>query len=219
MPAARCLAGSPLDTVDSPYPFSISTAQTETERVLTERLSEFGVEIERGVELVGFEQDEHEVRSTLRHADGREEICVSSWIAGTDGSHSTVRDVVGTRLAGLVQGRAFPARRCRGRLRPRPRLDALLLFGERRASARVPDGRRSAAPDRADRRVRRAVDATLQQLQAICDQRAGGITLRNPRTGSRSSRSITLRCPPTASGGRFSPVTPPTSTARPAVRV
>jgi 2-polyprenyl-6-methoxyphenol hydroxylase-like FAD-dependent oxidoreductase len=27
-----------LDTVDSPFPFSVTTAQTETERVLTERL-------------------------------------------------------------------------------------------------------------------------------------------------------------------------------------
>ena len=31
-----------LGSVDSPYPFSIATAQTETERVLTERLEELG---------------------------------------------------------------------------------------------------------------------------------------------------------------------------------
>ncbi|MFL5829633.1 MAG: FAD-dependent monooxygenase, partial [Solirubrobacteraceae bacterium] len=55
-----------LGTVDSPYPFSISTAQTETERVLAERLEALGVTIDRGVELVGLEQDDSEVRSILR---------------------------------------------------------------------------------------------------------------------------------------------------------
>ena len=175
----KVLGRMPLDTVDSPYPFSISTAQTETERVLTERLSEFGVEIERGVELVGFEQDEHEVRSTLRHADGREEICVSSWIAGTDGSHSTVRDVVGTRLAGSFKGERFLL----GDVEADCDLDhasmhsyfsanagPLLVFpmvgGRLRLIAQIDE---SGGP----------VDATLQQLQQICDQRAGGITLQS----------------------------------------
>ena len=37
-------ARMPLDTVDSPYPFSVTLPQTETERVLAERLRELGVE-------------------------------------------------------------------------------------------------------------------------------------------------------------------------------
>ena len=95
-----------LGTVDSPYPFSVSTAQTETERVLAERLEALGVTIDRGVELVGLEQDDREVRSILRHADGSEELFVSSWIVGADGSHSTVRDQVGTKLE--VRSKAKP---------------------------------------------------------------------------------------------------------------
>jgi 2-polyprenyl-6-methoxyphenol hydroxylase-like FAD-dependent oxidoreductase len=175
----KLLGRIPLDTVDSPYPFSISTAQTETERVLTERLSELGVEIERGVELVGFEQDDVEVRSTLRHADGAEETCASSWIAGTDGSHSTVRDVVGTKLAGSFKGERFLL----GDVEAEYDLDRdsmhsffsadagpLLVFpmigGRLRLIAQVDD---SGPP----------VDPTLDQLQQICDQRAGGITLRS----------------------------------------
>jgi len=62
-----------LDTVDSPFAFSLSTAQTETERILTERLAARGITVDRGVELVGLEQDDDEVRSTLRHTDGSEE--------------------------------------------------------------------------------------------------------------------------------------------------
>ncbi len=37
--------------VDSAFPYSLLTAQTETERVLTERLGRLGVTIDRGVEL------------------------------------------------------------------------------------------------------------------------------------------------------------------------
>jgi 2-polyprenyl-6-methoxyphenol hydroxylase-like FAD-dependent oxidoreductase len=103
----KTLARVALDTVDSPYPFSISTAQTETERVLTERLAELGVGIERGVELVQLEQDDEEVRSTVRHPDGSEETVASRWIAGTDGARSTVRAQVGTTLEGSFEGERF----------------------------------------------------------------------------------------------------------------
>ena len=37
-------ARMPLDTVDSPYPFSVTLPQTETERILAGRLRELGVE-------------------------------------------------------------------------------------------------------------------------------------------------------------------------------
>ncbi len=43
----------------------------------------------------------------MRDSDGRERTIVSSWIAGTDGSHSTVRDVVGTKLEGSFVGERF----------------------------------------------------------------------------------------------------------------
>jgi 2-polyprenyl-6-methoxyphenol hydroxylase-like FAD-dependent oxidoreductase len=92
-----------LGTVDSPYPYAISTAQTETERLLTARLEALSVSVDRGVELLGFEQDDHEVQARLRHADGSEGFASSS-IAGTDGSHSTVRSQLGTKLEGFFKG-------------------------------------------------------------------------------------------------------------------
>ena len=52
----RTLARVPLDTVRSPYPFSASLGQDETERILTARLAALGVTIERGRELVSLEQ-------------------------------------------------------------------------------------------------------------------------------------------------------------------
>jgi hypothetical protein len=50
MPTASC-SGASSSTVDGPYAYSVSTAQSETERLLTERLTELGGTIDRGVEL------------------------------------------------------------------------------------------------------------------------------------------------------------------------
>src|SRR5580704_1086336 len=92
-----------LDTVDSPYPFSVTLPQDETERILTARLAALGVAVERERELVGFEQDATGVRAHLRSG---EEIR-SDWIAGTDGSHSTVRGALGLSLEGSFKGETF----------------------------------------------------------------------------------------------------------------
>ena len=166
-----------LGSVDSPYPFSLATAQTETERVLTERLEELGVTIDRGVELVGLEQDNHEVRSALRHADGSEEMFVSSWIVGADGSHSAVRDQVGTKLEGSFKGETYllgdveadydfdrrAAHTCFS-----PTHGPLVVFpmlGERlRLIAQIDSSDADVTP-------------TLEQLQLICDHQGAGIRL------------------------------------------
>src|ERR1700691_3943429 len=42
----------PLGGVDSAFPFTLTTAQTETERVLGEHLESVGVTVDRGVELL-----------------------------------------------------------------------------------------------------------------------------------------------------------------------
>ena len=174
----RTIGRLQLDTVDSPFPFSVSTAQTETERILTERLAALGVTVDRGVELVGFEQDDDEVRSTLRHADGSEETLVSSYIAGTDGSHSTVRDLVGTKLEGSFEGERFLL----GDVEADYTLDRdsmhtyfsadagpLLIFPMQRERLRL-----IAQIDRDS-----DVAPTIEALRQICDARAGGIEVRS----------------------------------------
>ncbi|MBO0676647.1 FAD-dependent monooxygenase [Mycolicibacterium sp. S2-37] len=93
--------------VDSAFPFSLLTPQTETERVLGERLEELGLAVERGVELVGLIQGDESVRATLRCADGAEETLDATWLIGADGAHSTVRHQVGTRLQGSFKGERF----------------------------------------------------------------------------------------------------------------
>jgi 2-polyprenyl-6-methoxyphenol hydroxylase-like FAD-dependent oxidoreductase len=97
----------PLDTVDSPYPFSVTLPQTETERILAGRPRELGVEVERGTELLGFDQDDARVEASLRLADGRQETAGFAFVVGADGSHSTVRSAAGTNLEGTFVGEKF----------------------------------------------------------------------------------------------------------------
>jgi 2-polyprenyl-6-methoxyphenol hydroxylase-like FAD-dependent oxidoreductase len=96
-----------LDLVDSPFPFSVTIAQTETERILTEALAEQGVTVEREVSLADLTQDEHLVHAVLEHADGRRETVSTSWLVGADGGHSQARKLVGSALAGKFQGEQF----------------------------------------------------------------------------------------------------------------
>ena len=97
----------PLGGVDSAFPFTLTTAQTETERVLGDHLQSLGVIVERGVELVGLAQDGGAAELTVRHDDGSTEQVSTSWVIGADGAHSTVRKMVGTKLAGSFVGERF----------------------------------------------------------------------------------------------------------------
>jgi 2-polyprenyl-6-methoxyphenol hydroxylase-like FAD-dependent oxidoreductase len=103
----RKLFRVPLSDVDSAFPFTLTTAQTETERVLGEHLESLGVTVERGVELAALTQDNDEAHVTLRHGDGCTELVTVPWVIGADGAHSSVRKMVGTKLAGSFVGERF----------------------------------------------------------------------------------------------------------------
>jgi 2-polyprenyl-6-methoxyphenol hydroxylase-like FAD-dependent oxidoreductase len=80
-----------LEGVNTPYSFGLMLPQSETERLLEERLQELGVTVERRVELVKFESGSAGIEATLRHADGRAESVAADWMVGCDGAHSAVR--------------------------------------------------------------------------------------------------------------------------------
>jgi len=105
--AGRRLARVDLDGVDSPFPFSVTTPQTETERILAEFLAGQGVTVERGAELTGLVQDADGVRATVRHDDGRDEVITAPYLMGADGARSAVRHLVGAALAGSFKGERF----------------------------------------------------------------------------------------------------------------
>jgi 2-polyprenyl-6-methoxyphenol hydroxylase-like FAD-dependent oxidoreductase len=91
------------DGAATPYPFALMIPQSETERLFEEFLNTLGVQVERTVELTGFTTAATHLTSTLRHADGREEILETPWLIGCDGAHSTVRKQLGLEFKGSTQ--------------------------------------------------------------------------------------------------------------------
>ncbi|HXV79568.1 MAG TPA: FAD-dependent monooxygenase [Candidatus Binatia bacterium] len=86
--------------LDSPFPFALSLPQSKTEQLLTRHLAKFGTEVEWGVELQRFVQDDAGVTAALRHAGGREESVRVPYLIGCDGAHSTVRHTLGVTFSG-----------------------------------------------------------------------------------------------------------------------
>ncbi|MFE7840155.1 FAD-dependent oxidoreductase [Streptomyces sp. NPDC057474] len=82
------------------YPYTVIIEQTRTEAVLRAAVARLGVDVEWGVKLAGFEQDDRTVRARLTHADGTEETCAVPWLVGCDGGRSTVRKALGLPLIG-----------------------------------------------------------------------------------------------------------------------
>ena len=89
-----------LDSIDSRFPYALMIAQSETERVLEERLAAAGVKVERTVELAGFTDKGASVEATLKKADGSGETLQADWLVGCDGAHSAVRHGLGFAFEG-----------------------------------------------------------------------------------------------------------------------
>ena len=78
----------------SPYPFALVYPQDEHERLLIERLADLGVRVERGSELVDFEEVDDRIHARVKRADGSTETIDCAYLAGCDGAHSTVREAL-----------------------------------------------------------------------------------------------------------------------------
>jgi 2-polyprenyl-6-methoxyphenol hydroxylase-like FAD-dependent oxidoreductase len=93
----------------TPFPYLLIFSQDDHERVLIERLDTLGVTVERRTELVRFDFDQQGdgVRATLRRADGAEETCGASYLAGCDGARSTVREALATGFPGGTYAHLF----------------------------------------------------------------------------------------------------------------
>ncbi|MCO1659845.1 FAD-dependent oxidoreductase [Pseudonocardia sp. S2-4] len=82
--------------LDTRYPMILIAPQSATEHLLERRARELGVEIVRGAEVAGLRQDEARVQVDL--TDGRGGS--ANYVVGTDGAHSTVRDLLGVDFVG-----------------------------------------------------------------------------------------------------------------------
>jgi 2-polyprenyl-6-methoxyphenol hydroxylase-like FAD-dependent oxidoreductase len=91
----------------SPYPYALIFPQDEHERLLIDRLSAAGVQVERQTVLVGLEEAAGRVTAQLAKSDGSVETCEAAYVAGCDGAHSTVRDGLQIGFPGGVYEHMF----------------------------------------------------------------------------------------------------------------
>jgi 2-polyprenyl-6-methoxyphenol hydroxylase-like FAD-dependent oxidoreductase len=91
----------------SPHAFALVFPQEAHERLLTERLAEQGVVVERGYELASFEESGSGMRARLQRPDGAAETVEAAYIAGCDGAHSAVRATLGIGFGGGTYAHLF----------------------------------------------------------------------------------------------------------------
>ena len=96
-----------LGMADTAYSYLLFLSQSETERILGERLAESGVAVERGVELVSLQLGDDAASALLRHPGGREERVEARYVVGCDGGRSTVRRSAGIGFSGSTYPQTF----------------------------------------------------------------------------------------------------------------
>ncbi|KVE25249.1 FAD-binding monooxygenase [Burkholderia singularis] len=95
------------DPLQTRYPYLLLLDQSITERLLTEHLASFGVEVERNVALVHCADPRGTLEVTLRHGDGRQEQMQPSYVVAADGAHSTLRRLLDIEFAGHAFEQTF----------------------------------------------------------------------------------------------------------------
>jgi 2-polyprenyl-6-methoxyphenol hydroxylase-like FAD-dependent oxidoreductase len=84
----------------SPFPFALIYPQDEHERLLIERLAALGVQVERPVRLIDFQDRGADVVARLADGAGAIRPVVTSYLAGCDGARSTVRQALDVGFSG-----------------------------------------------------------------------------------------------------------------------
>jgi 2-polyprenyl-6-methoxyphenol hydroxylase-like FAD-dependent oxidoreductase len=172
-----------MDSVKSPYPYGLMLPQSETERLLEERLSGLGVTVERKVEVLAYRSRVDGIETTLRDPDGHEETVLSDWLLGCDGSHSVVRHTLGVPFAGETLNSDWMLADVHMNGYPFPDNEASVYWhkdgafvifpispGRYRVLADLPPSGEAAPPE-----------PTLKQVQGMIDRRGpGGMTAHDP---------------------------------------
>ncbi|WP_347905525.1 FAD-dependent monooxygenase [Pseudomonas purpurea] len=105
-PAAR-LSFEQIGKGLTPYSFLEIFPQDQHEQLLIERLEQFGVAVERTTELTLFYEHDNGITAHLRNAQGRDETCKASYLAGCDGARSIVRKTLRLDFPGGTYQQVF----------------------------------------------------------------------------------------------------------------
>jgi 2-polyprenyl-6-methoxyphenol hydroxylase-like FAD-dependent oxidoreductase len=179
----QLIARVTMDSVKSPYPCGLMLPQSETERLLEERLLGLGVTVERQVEVLGYKNTDAGVEATLRHADGEEEIVSAKWLLGCDGAHSVVRHILGVPFAGETMNSDWMLADIHMSGYPFPDTEASVYWHKDGAFVIFPisPGRYRVIADLPPTTAAVAPEPTLEQVQAIMDRRGpGGLKAFDP---------------------------------------
>jgi 2-polyprenyl-6-methoxyphenol hydroxylase-like FAD-dependent oxidoreductase len=186
-----------MDAVPSPFNYALMLPQSDTERLLEERLHRLGVSVERSTEVTALSIGADGIEATLRRADGQEEKVHADWLGGCDGAHSIVRHTLDAPFTGETLGSDWVLADTHMKGYPFPdtevavywaRQGVLPIFpiapGRYRIIANVPSSGGEHAPD-----------PSLEEIAAIVHERGPkGVTLFDPiwLSGFRiNSRKVT----------------------------
>ena len=89
------------------YPYMVIHPQDEHEQTLLECLERLGIRVERRTELAEFREEGERVVAELRLPSGVRDKCAALFIAGCDGAHSRVREVIDAGFPGGTYSRMF----------------------------------------------------------------------------------------------------------------
>jgi 2-polyprenyl-6-methoxyphenol hydroxylase-like FAD-dependent oxidoreductase len=104
------------------YPYSLMVAQSTTERILLDRLTELGGTVIRPKVLASVTQDAEGATATFEDGDAIR----ARYVVGADGIHSTVREQAGIDFEGGVYEESFTLADVR--LRGEAPVDEVILF-------------------------------------------------------------------------------------------
>ncbi len=172
-----------LTEVGSDYHFALTIPQSDTERLLEERLKCFGVDVERQLELTAFADEGNSVSYTLKHSDGSEEKASSAWLIGCDGAHSTVRHGLALEFEGSTLQSDFALADIHVLNMP-GKPDELAIFWHRDgmlAAFPMGDGRYRLIADIGEAVGEHPANPTLADFQTIVNRRGpSGVVLTDP---------------------------------------
>ena len=91
----------------TPYPFILILGQDDNERIMGDRLRDWGVSVQWNTELVSLEQEPDHVVVDLRRPDRTIRKISAAWVAGCDGARSSVRELSGITFPGAPYEHVF----------------------------------------------------------------------------------------------------------------
>jgi 2-polyprenyl-6-methoxyphenol hydroxylase-like FAD-dependent oxidoreductase len=162
-----------MDSVETPYPYALMLPQSDTERLLDERLQSLGVSVERQVELIDFKTRDGGIEARLQHADGQEETMSADWLIGCDGAHSAVRHGLNAPFVGETMDSDWMLADVHMRGYPFPDTETSVYWHRDGAFIIFPisPGRYRVIADLPPSGAAQPPTPTLEQVQAIIDRR------------------------------------------------